>query len=96
MIKNPVKGIDYERLMLEPGDGRVTKPSVLARDFLDPSVARHEYSFIPLDNAFFLCNNHGQLTGNVNFQDNLLNALLERDRPLMDPDDMTSDMMMAE
>jgi pimeloyl-ACP methyl ester carboxylesterase len=95
-IENPVKGVNYDRLMLEPGDGRVTKPSVLARDFLDPSIARHEYSFIPLDQAFFLCHNHGQLTGNVNFQDNLLNALLERDPPLMDPDDMTDEIMIEE
>lgn len=77
-IKNKVDGVNYERLMLEPGDGRVTKPSMLAKDFLDPTRARHKYSFFPLDYAFFLCHGHGQLTGNVNFQDNLLNVLLER------------------
>lgn len=77
-IVNPLQGIDYEHLMLEPGDGSVTKPSMLARDFLDPAVARHKYSFIPLAYTFFLCHNHGQLAGNVNFQDNLLNILLEK------------------
>lgn len=76
-VKNRIKGINYKHLMLEPGDGRVTKPSLLARDFLDPTRARHKYSFFPLDYAFFLCHGHGQLTGNINFQDNLLNALLE-------------------
>ena len=64
---------------------------------MKPSVlARHEYSFIPLDNAFFLCHGHGQLPGNVNFQDNLLNALLERDIPVMKADDMTDDIMVNE
>ena len=78
-VKNKIDGLDYKRLMLEPGDGRVTKPSLLARDSLNPAIPRHEYSFFPLDYAFFLCHDHGQLTGNINFQDNLLNALLERD-----------------
>jgi hypothetical protein len=76
-VKNKVAGVDYERLMLEPGDGRVTKPSMLARELLDPTRPRHEYSYFPLDHAFFLCHGHGTLTGNINFQDNLLNALLE-------------------
>ncbi len=77
-VKSRLKHIDYKRLMLEPGDGRVTKPSMLARHFLHPELPRHKYSFFPLDYAFFLCHNHGQLTGNINFQDNLLNVLLER------------------
>ena len=77
-IKNKVPGVDYEALMLEPGDGRVTKPSMLAREFLDPNIERHQYSFFPVDYSFFLCENHVKLTGNINFQDNLLNVLLER------------------
>ncbi len=76
-IKNKIEGMDYNRIMLEPGDGRVTKPSMLARNSLDPVQARHKYSYFPLKYAFFLCHNHGQLTGNISFQDNLLNALLE-------------------
>lgn len=79
-IKRPVKGVDYKRLMLEPGDGRVTKPSMLARDFLDPSKPRHRYSFFPQDYAFFLCEDHIRVTSNINFQDNLLNVLLEQTR----------------
>ncbi len=76
-VKNKIKGIDYDLLMLEPGDGRVTKPSMLARELLDPTKPRHHYSFFPLNHSFFLCHSHGQLAGNINFQDNLLNALLE-------------------
>ncbi len=79
-IKHPVPGVDYDALMLEPGDGTVTKASLLARDSLDPSVRRHEWSHFPLDYAFFLCERHDRLTGNPSFQDNLLQALLSVDR----------------
>jgi len=42
-IANPLPGVDYDRLMLEPGDGTVTKASLLARQTTDPTVARHKY-----------------------------------------------------
>ncbi|MDQ6982448.1 MAG: hypothetical protein Q9M08_05510 [Mariprofundus sp.] len=75
-IVNKTKGIDYEKLMLEPGDGRVTKPSLLARNALDPSVPGRGAEVFPLAYSLFLCEEHSQLTGNINFQDNLLNVLL--------------------
>lgn len=75
-IVNNVKGIDYEKLMLEPGDGRVTKPSLLARNALDPSMQGRDPDIFPLAYSLFLCEEHSQLTGNINFQDNLLNVLL--------------------
>jgi pimeloyl-ACP methyl ester carboxylesterase len=78
-ILNPVDGIDYNQLLMEPGDGSVSKASLMGRPVLDPSVPRHKYSFFPLDHIVFLCEKHNSLTGNVNFQDNLLNALLIRD-----------------
>ncbi len=80
-MRFPRAGVDYSRLMLEPGDGEVTKPSLLARQSLDPTVSRSEDVFFPLAYAFFLCVDHAHLTGNINFQDNLLNVLLERERP---------------
>lgn len=80
-IQAPAPGVDYSRLMLEPGDGEVTKPSLLARQSLDPTVSRSEDVFFPLAYAFFLCVDHEHLAGNINFQDNLLNVLLERERP---------------
>jgi pimeloyl-ACP methyl ester carboxylesterase len=79
-IVNPLPGFDYEELMLEPGDGRVTKASLLARQSVDPSVARHRYSFFPVDYPVFLCERHTRLTGNLDFQNNLLHALLSVDR----------------
>lgn len=72
-------GVDYANLLLEPGDGTVTKSSLLARQILDPTVRRHKYSFFPLDYAIFLCEDHTTLTENPSFQDNLLNALLSAD-----------------
>lgn len=78
-VVNKVEGVDYDALMLEPGDGSVTKASLLGRNVLDPSIKRHKYSFFPLDYSMILCEKHNSLTGNINFQDNLLNALLSRD-----------------
>ena len=78
-IRHPVPGVDYAALMLEPGDGAVTKASLLARESLDPSVPRHPWSSFPLDFAFFLCERHDRLTGNLSFQDNLLQVLLSVD-----------------
>ena len=77
-IKNPHPGVDYNALMLEPGDGTVTKASLLARDALDPTIPRHKYSYFPIDYPYFLCEPHSTLTSNINFQDNLLNILLSR------------------
>lgn len=80
-IRNPRPGVPYTELMLEPGDGRVTKPSLLARENLDPSAEQNEDSFIPVAYWFFLCEDHIELTNNINFQDNLLNVLLTRNLP---------------
>ncbi len=78
-VRRPVAGVDYATLMLEPGDGTVTKASLLARASLDPSIRRHRYIYFPLDYAMFLCVQHERLTGNVTFQDNLLHTLLSPD-----------------
>ena len=80
-IAAPRAGIAYDELMQEPGDGRVTKPSLLARETLDPSAPQHEDSFLPVAYPFFLCEHHNVLTSNINFQDNLLNVLLSRQLP---------------
>lgn len=78
-IKNPLPNFDYDQLLLEPGDGRVTKASLLARQTYDPTVQRHKYSNFPLDYSLFLCEEHDKLAGNISFQDNLLNVLLSAD-----------------
>ena len=89
-VRDKVTGVDYGRLMLEPGDGEVTKPSLLARQALNPVAPRNDALFFPLAYAFFLCENHERLTGNINFQDNLLNVLLDRERTWEAPRTKTS------
>jgi len=84
-IRHPVPGVDYSELMLEPGDGDVTKPSLLARQSLNPTVQRSDDLFFPLAYSFFLCEDHEHLTGNINFQDNLLNILLSQEHPWEPP-----------
>ncbi len=79
-IARPRPGVDYAARMLEPGDGTVTKASLLARESLDPAMPRHPYSHFPLDYPVFLCERHDRLAGNPSFQDNLLHALLSVDR----------------
>lgn len=78
-IQQPLAGIDYARIMFEPGDGTVTKASLLARQDTDPSVARRRYSYFSLKYPVFLCEQHTQLTGNISFQDNLMHFLLAKD-----------------
>jgi hypothetical protein len=78
-VKHKIAGVDYTRLMLEPGDGEVTKPSLLARESLDPGKPRHRYIHVAFERSFFLCEQHNRLTGNPTFQDNLLDLLLSRD-----------------
>jgi len=75
-ILNPISGINYKKLMLEPGDGSVTKPSLLARNSLDPSLPGTSNDVFPLAYTMLLCEKHTKLTGNISFQDNLLNILL--------------------
>ncbi|NQX90507.1 MAG: hypothetical protein HRT77_17865 [Halioglobus sp.] len=77
-IARPQTGLDYQALMLEPGDGAVTKASLLARTALDPSIPRHRYSDFPLDYPVMFCGDHSDLPGNLTFQDNLLHILLQR------------------
>ena len=84
-VKSKVPGVDYSRLMLEPGDGEVTKPSLLARESLDPTKPRHRYIHVAMEYSFLLCEQHNHLTANASFQDNLLNLLLSGDHPWDEP-----------
>jgi pimeloyl-ACP methyl ester carboxylesterase len=75
-IKHPEEGRPYDELVREPGDGLVTKASLLGRQSLDPTVPNR--GGFPIAFSFFLCSQHSDLPGNINFQDNLLNAILSR------------------
>ena len=76
-IRHPRPGVPYTALMIEPGDGSVTKASLLARDSLDPKVAHSDF---PIASATFICERHEDLTGDPTFQGNLLNVLLDGGR----------------
>lgn len=75
----PVASGEPVYYVLEPGDGVVTKASLLARESLDPRIPRHRWSHFPPRYPLFPCERHGQLSTNVTFQNNLLNFLLNRD-----------------
>jgi pimeloyl-ACP methyl ester carboxylesterase len=77
-VVNRVSGVNYEQLMLEPGDGSVTKPSLLGKNTLDPTDTS-KTSTLPLSYAFFICKEHDQLPGDITFQDNLLNIVLDQE-----------------
>jgi hypothetical protein len=75
-IKHPLADRRYDELTREPGDGLVTKASLLGRQSLDPTVQNR--GGFPIAFSFFLCSEHSSIPGNINFQDNLLNAILSR------------------
>lgn len=54
--------------MYEPNDGAVTKVSLLSQQTSDPAIARHKYSYFPVDHPVFLSEKHSQLIGNIDFQ----------------------------
>jgi pimeloyl-ACP methyl ester carboxylesterase len=65
-------GLDYDDLLLEPGDGLVTRASQVGRATLSSGREREPFNFFPIAQTFFLCEEHGQLTVNPYFQNNLL------------------------
>ena len=75
-VVNRLPGVDYSRLMLAPGDGRVTKASALGRNRMLFGVDADDNEAFPLAYAVFLCQGHSDLPGDPTFRDNLLNTLL--------------------
>ncbi len=75
-VVDRIPGVDYSRLMLAPGDGRVTKASALGRNRMVFGVSTDDSDAFPLAYAVFLCQEHSDLPGDPTFRDNLLNTLL--------------------
>lgn len=75
-VRARVEGVDYERLLLQPGDGLVTRDSQLGRGL--PVMPGRLSAFFPIAQSFFLCEQHDQLSVNPYFQNNLLYFLLAR------------------
>lgn len=71
-IVNPAPGVDYESLMFAPGDGSVTKSSLLSRQ---EGIETHR--------ELFVCAGHDELTSNEELLDSLIEHLLapEPDEP---------------
>jgi hypothetical protein len=72
-IVEPAPGVDYESLMFAPGDGSVTKSSLLSHEDPGPAVPRHDQESSGTHRELFVCAGHGELTSN----DELLDALIE-------------------
>jgi pimeloyl-ACP methyl ester carboxylesterase len=69
------RDLHYRALMLEPGDGTVTKRSTLGRALAVPTSTAPSPTNA---RAFFLCQRHDDLPGNITLRDNLLEILLSR------------------
>jgi len=68
----------HDRLMVEPGDGLVTRSSQLGQVVDGPAPDESAFNFFPDTQTILLCENHGQLGVNPFFQNNLLYFLFAR------------------
>ncbi|HEY0404934.1 MAG TPA: hypothetical protein VGC89_04360 [Pyrinomonadaceae bacterium] len=62
--------------MFAPGDGRVTRRSVLAEDLAGQRRSDLFNTALPITYAVFACDRHGDLQNNKTLQDNALTALV--------------------
>jgi len=75
-VTAPSSGVDYASLIHDPGDGVVTRSSLLG-NYLQPLRAGFaRIPPLPIAHSVFLCEKHQFLTGNATFQNNLLHTLL--------------------
>ncbi|MGH9867190.1 MAG: esterase/lipase family protein [Candidatus Polarisedimenticolia bacterium] len=77
-VPDKVRTQRIARLMSEPGDGSVTRGSLLAMNTAGAKTSPG----LKIDYALFLCDRHRNLTENVTFQDNLLHFLLYNGHPM--------------
>jgi pimeloyl-ACP methyl ester carboxylesterase len=73
-VKHARRGVDLQRLYYGPGDGDVTKASLL--DEVPASLASQPHTDLPFASSGFICEKHVKLVKNWTFQDNLLHFLL--------------------
>lgn len=81
-VRRRVAGVDYRRLLHDPGDGIVTKASMLghgAAGHAAPADARPGAFRAKVAFTIFLCEYHNQLAHNLTLHDNLLDYLLRPD-----------------
>ena len=78
-VINRVAGIDYDSLIHDPGDSVVTRSSLLGRCQQGQYSNCGELEPLETEHSLFLCEKHQQLTGNPNFQNNLLHTLFKEE-----------------
>lgn len=72
-----VTGDELRKLMIKPGDGRVTRASLLAETLAADRRRSNLFdSALPLTYALFICEDHDDITSNLTVQNNLLTALV--------------------
>jgi Lecithin:cholesterol acyltransferase len=75
-IVGPMRGVDYQARMFQPGDLVVTRESLLGRCTSVDSPNCTVKDALHIQHSVFLCEEHQALTGNLSFQNNLLYVLL--------------------
>lgn len=78
-ILRPTPGVDYETLMFGPGDGSVTRSSLVSRQDLSREVPSYEQEGLEPQQELFVCAQHDALTSNEVLLDALIRHLLEPD-----------------
>ena len=76
-IEKPRTGIDYTKIMYDPGDTVVTRPSLLGRCEESPFSRCANIGRMGMAHSTFICEKHQTLTSNINFQDNILHTLFK-------------------
>ncbi len=82
-VRNPMRGVNLDSLFYGPGDGEVTKSSLLGD--VPATVGRESHTDLPYALSGFICEEHMRLVQNVTFRDNLLNFLLYKPLPAAAP-----------
>jgi pimeloyl-ACP methyl ester carboxylesterase len=78
-VRHPVEGVNLASLFYGPGDGDVTKSSLLAE--VPASALCEPHTDLPYALSGFICEEHMKLVKNWTFRDNLLNFLLYKPLP---------------
>lgn len=78
-----IESKDVKKAMFSIGDGRVTKNSFLAEGFLNKNLTKTVLNkALPINETFFQCEIHDQLTANDKLQENfLLKVITESGKP---------------
>ena len=67
---------DVEKAMFAPGDGRVSRRSLLGEDLMGARRSQLVASVLPINYAVFACSEHGDLPNSKILQDNAFTALV--------------------